>query len=327
LELKTLNIFYEEPEPDRWLPFDRYPRKLIRRIVRGKNRPGGQMMIALNLMAGLQKLGYNYRFNDYRYLRSNPQELACVIGKPHIIFEKKITRNPILFGAAVFSHPVDCPALFTEYPNVKKILVPGDWIKEMFAPYYGNRVLAWPVGIDTEKWRPEAKHKDIDCLIYDKVLWQYELFENELIWPVLSHLKNMGLKTEVIRYGKYKSDQYLEKLQRTKFMIFLCPHETQGLAYQEALSCDVPILAWDQGGFWPDPSYYPEKVKFQPVSSVPYWDERCGMKFKDFNEFYNKIDDFLTRLAENRFEPRSYILEHLTLEKCAQKYLDIIKSI
>ena len=22
----TLNLFYEEPDPDRWLPFDRHPR-------------------------------------------------------------------------------------------------------------------------------------------------------------------------------------------------------------------------------------------------------------------------------------------------------------
>ena len=30
----VLNIFYEEQEGDRWLSFDRYPRRVIRRIVR-----------------------------------------------------------------------------------------------------------------------------------------------------------------------------------------------------------------------------------------------------------------------------------------------------
>ena len=35
-------------------------------------------------------------------------------------------------------------------------------------------------------------------------------------------------------------------------MIFLVEHETQGIAYQEAMACDVPILAWDQGN-WLDP--------------------------------------------------------------------------
>jgi hypothetical protein len=35
-------------------------------------------------------------------------------------------------------------------------------------------------------------------------------------------------------------------------MLFLCEHETRGLAYQEALASNVPILAWDTG-FWLDP--------------------------------------------------------------------------
>ena len=43
-------------------------------------------------------------------------------------------------------------------------------------------------------------------------------------------------------------------------MIFLCEHETQGIAYQQALSRNVPILAWDRGGDWQDPTYYPERV-------------------------------------------------------------------
>ena len=68
-------------------------------------------------------------------------------------------------------------------------------------------------------------------------------------------------------------------------MIFLCEHETQGIAYQQALSCGVPILAWDRGGFWQDPEFYPHRVKFAPVSSVPYWDDRCGIKFASIEEF------------------------------------------
>ncbi|MGA8216344.1 MAG: hypothetical protein WB799_22325, partial [Candidatus Sulfotelmatobacter sp.] len=66
--MQTLNLFYEEPDSDRWLPLDRYPRGLIRRILRGKPRPGGQTRVFLNLCAGLDKLGISYRVNDYRYI-------------------------------------------------------------------------------------------------------------------------------------------------------------------------------------------------------------------------------------------------------------------
>ena len=54
--MKPLNLFYEEPDPDRWFLFDRYPRQILRRLVRGKPRPGGQTRVFLNLCAGLDKL-------------------------------------------------------------------------------------------------------------------------------------------------------------------------------------------------------------------------------------------------------------------------------
>ena len=103
-------------------------------------------------------------------------------------------------------------------------------------------------------------------------------------------------------------------------MVFLCEHETQGIAYQQALSCGVPILAWDRGGYWQDPSYYPHKVTFGPVTSVPYWDERCGKTFKDITAFMDAWSSFWEDVCSQRFRPRDYILQNLTLEKCACTY-------
>ena len=40
------------------------------------------MRVFLNLMAGLDRVEAAYRVNDYGYIRANPDELACVIGKP-----------------------------------------------------------------------------------------------------------------------------------------------------------------------------------------------------------------------------------------------------
>lgn len=105
----------------------------------------------------------------------------------------------------------------------------------------------------------------------------------------------------------------------------MCEHETQGAAYQQILASGTPILAWDRGGYWQDPSYYPNKVKFEPVSSVPYWDNRCGLKFTNINEFAEKLDAFLKMISV--FKPRDFILENLTLEICAEKYLAIYKQV
>jgi glycosyltransferase involved in cell wall biosynthesis len=73
-----------------------------------------------------------------------------------------------------------------------------------------------------------------------------------------------------MRYGYYREGDFLAVLSQCRTMIFLCEHETQGIAYQQALSCNVPILAWDRGGPWQDPAYFPDKVVFEPVTSVPY---------------------------------------------------------
>lgn len=324
--MKPLNLFYEEPEGDRWLPLDRYPRRIIRRIVRGKSRVGGQKRVFLNLCAGLDRLGLPYRVNNYRYIKQHPEEVACIIGKPHIL-DKISWKNPILFGASVFAHPCEDPTLLQRLP-VKKILVPGEWMRQMWEPYYGNHVLAWPVGIDTDKWIPVPRDgKDIDILLYDKIRWEHDHYEKELITPIKSCLEQQGLNTAVIRYGFYEEEQFHSLLARSKAMLFLCEHETQGIAYQQALSCGVPILAWERGGFWQDPSFFPHKIQFAPVSAVPYWDKRCGIKFKDKSDFPDKLEEFLYKLKGTAFAPRDYILELLTLEKCADQYIQHVRAI
>lgn len=322
--MQTLNLFYEEPDLDRWLPLDRYPRRLVRRIVRGRPRAGGQARVFLNLCAGLDILGIPYRINGYRYIERHPDELACIIGKPHVL-NKTHWRNPILFGAAVYSHPLADPDLLKRLP-VRKILVPGEWMRQMCEPYYGDTVVDWPVGIDTDSWtRDPDNQKTFDFLLYDKVRWEHENYRATLIEPIRQELSRRGFTYSEIRYGYYQEETFREMLRRCRAMIFLCEHETQGIAYQQALACDIPILAWDRGGYWQDPEFYPHRVKFGPVTSVPYWDERCGRTFADAAEFPERLSQFCVDLTH--YSPRDYILQNLTLEICARKYLEHVQNV
>jgi glycosyltransferase involved in cell wall biosynthesis len=322
--MTELSLFYDEPESDRWLRFDRYPRRVIRRVVRGVARPGGQKMVFLNLAKGLDRLGVPYRVNDYRHAKRHPEELVCIVGKPHVLFERD-WRNPILFGAAVFSHPLDCPDLFERYP-VRRMLVPGEWMRRMCEPYYGDRVRAWPVGIDTDEWRPRPEPKTVDVLIYDKVRWEHDAYDVSLLQPLKNALSRRGLTWEELRYGRYEPTDLGEALARCRAAVFLCEHETQGLAYQQMLSADVPIFAWDRGGYWQDPDYFPDRVKFGPVTSVPYWDERCGMTFRDAAAFEADFGEFWEGVRSGQFAPRDYVLNNLTLEIAAAAYLEHVRA-
>ncbi|OAF05318.1 glycosyltransferase [Bradyrhizobium centrolobii] len=320
----TLNLFYEDKD-DRWFPGDRHLRRMLRRMLLGEPRMSGQLRVFLNLCAGLDRLGIRYRVNDYRYIAQHPDELACIIGRPFLL-DKFAWKNPILLGVASYNHPLDDPDLFKRLP-VKKVVVPGEWYADMYRSYWPDTE-AWPVGIDTDLWAPShAQDKTIDVLLYDKVHWDRERHVTELIEPVRARLLKEGRSFTELRYGSYKEEDFQAALARSRSMIFLCQNESQGIAYQQALSCGVPVFAWDPGGPWRDPDYFPHRVRFEPVSSVPYWDERCGLKFVDRAGFDERWPDFWGGCTAEAFDPRGYVLDNLTLEQRALQYYEIARSI
>jgi hypothetical protein len=319
-----LNLFYEQPESDRWLPYDRYPRKVLRRLIRGKPPVMGHERVFVNLCDGLRRLGVPFRVNDYRYAQQHPDEPVGIVGKPAVI-DWLEWRNPIVFGPAIYSHPLDDPALLERRP-VHTVLVQGEWMRRMCEPFWGPRVHAWPVGIDTDWWSDAtASPKSIDVLVYDKIRWQRERYVPELLEPVIATLRSAGLSHQVLRYGQYREDDYHALLGSARAMVFLCEHETQGFAYQQALSRGVPVFAWDRGGLWQDPAYYPDRVQFSPVSSVPNWDDRCGMRFADTDDFLKRFSAFQDGLAAGRFNPRALIVEELTLAQRSREYVELFE--
>ena len=104
-------------------------------------------------------------------------------------------------------------------------------------------------------------------------------------------------------------------------MAFLCEHETQGLAYQEAMSSGVPIFAWDEG-ILVDPHQKKLMASNTKVSSVPYFDERCGMTFK-VGEIDEKFDLFWSK--REYFLPRGYVMENLNFKAGATRYLSLLE--
>jgi hypothetical protein len=320
----VLNLFYEEPDGDRWLRFDRYPRRMVRRLVRGAPRPGGQRRMFMNLCAGLDRIGAAYRVNDYRHAATHPEQVACIVGKPFVL-DKRAWKNPIVFGAAVHSHPIDDPGLLARLP-IRRILVPGEWMRRMCEPAWGDAVVTWPVGIDTEAWNTSGGPAG-DVLLYDKILWNRARNEALMLEPIRAVLRKRGVAFREIRYGAYREEEYRAALSRSRAMIFLCEHETQGIAYQQALACGVPILAWDRQGPWLDPAYYPHRVVYSPVTGIPYWNERCGHRFGAVADFDAAWETFDVAARAGRYDPRAYILDDLTLEKCARRYLDIVHSV
>jgi glycosyltransferase involved in cell wall biosynthesis len=178
----------------------------------------------------------------------------------------------------------------------------------------------WFGGIDLADWPDTSgSPKDLDVLVYDKIRWKRENYEPNLLRPVLDELSRRNLRYEVLRYGRYTHEAYRKLLARSRSMIFLCENETQGMAYQEALASAVPVLAWDQG-FWLDPNRERWDDCPVPATSVPYFSELCGDRFKGAADFAEALDRFWGNL--NAYEPRNYVREHLSFGASAELFLD-----
>jgi hypothetical protein len=322
--MSRLAIFFIEPTPDRWFKGDHRWRAKVRRVIRGPDPVGGIKLVYINLVKGLDRIGADYVTN-IAYDDIRPDDLVGVVGNTRTCLDGYRKPNPILAGVAVAAHPMEWPTLFEDHP-VARYVVHCDWVKAMYERHYGPRVSTWAVGIDTDRWRPSpASTKSVDFLIYDKVRWDYDRVHRAMVEPIREALTRRGLSYEIIRYGNYTPPDLLSALTRAKALLFLCEHETQGLAYQQAMSCDVPVLAWDPG-VWLDPWRYRYGESHVPATSVPFFDERCGETFLGVPDFEEALEAFMDRQRIGALSPRQYVLENLTLEICARNYVKLLEK-
>lgn len=323
--MSRLCLYYvQDPERDRWVPGDRFLRPLVRRIVRGPRRAGGLDKVFINLRLGLDRLGIPYEVNlPFRRLRDTDR--VAVLGRGRHCLEGYDRPNPIVAGIGLMTHPSEWPTLCSDYPVVR-YLQHSAWCDAVYRPYFGDRCAIWPVGIDTARWQPAPlARKTLDFLFYDKIHWDRDTRERELFAPLRAKLDQTGLSHETLRYGHYEPAAFRAALARARALVFLSAHESQGIAVEEAMSSGVPVFAWDPG-FVEDPERFRWSQPVIPATSVPYFDDRCGMRFRDAAEFSTRLPEFLERLAAGRLAPRDYILEHLTLEKCSRHFMEIVDA-
>lgn len=270
----------------------------------------------LALVNSLKGIGCDVRVNNFMAARKRPYYPIGLAGYPSIV-NKIDLPNPRIFGPGDFGTPPASVAVAAN-PRFKKLIQPSDWSTEMYRSFCGDRMLTWFVGIDTKKLPDLSKErKDFDFIVYDKIRWRRNERGPSILNRITGHLDAMGRSYTVLRYGHHHHYQFLHALRRSRAMIFICEHETQGLAYQEAMSCNIPVLAWDEGKLV-DPTLKPYVNANMVITSVPYFDNECGMKFTMVN-FEQIYDEFWQKLS--RFNPRHYVENNLSPELSATHYL------
>ena len=275
------------------------------------------------MCAALKASGCRVRINDYRCARANPHYPVGIVGFP-IILERWSLPNPALLGPSLYDHPGLAPHLFDDN-RFKKYVVLADWTYDLFFPYFGERCIKWFAGIDLAEW-PDLStcEKPYDFLIYDKVRWDHDELQASLIDPICRMLEARGLTSQIVRYGFHDHDTYRRMLSESRSVLFLCEHETQGIAYQEALASGAPVLAWDNG-FWLDPLWQRFHCTAPAASSVPFFSHSCGERFASIAEFAPALERFLAGHAS--YDSRGYVRQHLSPAASARIYQDAYFSL
>lgn len=325
---RVVLLFYEDFDRDRLVRGDRHLVRVARSLrdaARRRQKTTGFRVAYEALARALRADGWVVVENDYALARANPSYPIGVAGYTHIL-DRWSLPNPVVLGPGLFDHPKLRPDLMKD-PRFVRYIVPCQWMMDLFAKTYGDRCGVWFAGLDMSEW-PDLSSgpKDLDFIVYDKIRWDIEPMRARLRAPIEAELDRRGLSWERLVYKHYDHAQYRALLRRARGLIFLCEHETQGLAYQEALTANVPVLAWDSG-VWHDPLRFDFGDDVVPASSVPYFrDGVTGERFRDASDFGAALDRFVAPARRASFTPRRYVEENLALSVSARAYLDLYRE-
>jgi len=183
--------------------------------------------------------------------------------------------------------------------------------------------VACPFPIDTKTFKPSLVpiEKDIDVLIYFKER------DDKILDNMRDILSSCPISIQCIKYGHYKESEYINLLNRSKIVLWLGCHESQGFAFQECLSMNVPILCYDVQSMYEEfgsnghkhfchQEHRAKKNLF--ATSATSWSKKCGEKTHNINEIPELIIKMLDSL--DSYKPREFVLENLSSEACWKKW-------
>lgn len=272
------------------------------------NQSRGPGKVAKNLVLGLNKLDVEFNINPDKVSSSDKiisLQRTGIMNTPHI------TQS--IIGPNICILPIENSIVMGQ--KYKKMIVPSKWVKDKYMRWLPeDKLFVWAVGIDTDLFTDSSTHsKTNDCLIYFKNRSHKDLE------TVKEFLMSKNQSFQVITYGSYNETQFIDTIRRSRYGIVIGNTESQGIAIQEMMSSNLPLLVWDTiiwDGKGPN--------HLVPSTTVPYWSDECGIKFTDFSELKEKHTIFLEKI--NSFNPRNYILNNLTLEKKAKDLIDTLNT-
>jgi hypothetical protein len=249
----------------------------------------GHPAVTRSLVEGLQKINISVNYNPQKV--DSLSDTVIVLGgvpalKQAINFKKKGVIKKLLAGPNLVVFPSQQKEILSS-THLDICIVNCDWTKKLYEtdlPALKRKISIWPAGVDVHFWYPKAQVRDT-ILIYIKKRPSDIEFP-----PVNSYLSLIeeitDMRVEVLQYGQYKISEYKNSLQRAALMVGFSTNESQGLAWAEAWSMDVPTFIWKVD------KYYMQGVGHIDCSASPYLTNQTGVFFDDLDDFSTKILNF-----------------------------------
>jgi hypothetical protein len=276
----------------------------------------GHFAVTRSVIEGFIKIKANFNYNPL-----HPSKLADTIVvlagvrtlRQAIKLKKKGVIKKLFAGPNIVSFSYDHNYLAGS-PEIDKYILNCDWTLDLYVedcPSLKNRCLIWPAGVDTGYWKPDERIKSDSILIFEK--------QNKgpvgPILPYADYLRSLGWKVNILKYGSFSHKEYRSLLQKSVLMIGFVIDESQGIAWAEAWSTNVPTLIWRNN----KNSFLGRTYK---TSTAPYLCKANGLFFDNFIDFKKKFDFW----EKNRksFAPRKWVIKNMSDEVCSSKLLKML---
>ena len=269
----------------------------------------GPKKVIDNLKASLEQENIPYVINEEKYKNNLLSQYDYTGHLKH----SKLTLETCVIGPQIW-HLDEHVNTLKENPHYyKTIITPSQWVKDLYINKCGfpkDKVSVWPVGITLPEYKREKKY---GCLVYYKRRDQAELSK------VRELLADRKITYNVMEYGHYSQNALEILAPESDFCFVLNGTESQGIAVQEIMSYNTPMLVWDIES-WDDQG--PEWSV--PATSIPYWSDECGERFVNPDDMEVTFDRFYSRIDE--YNPRKYVEDNLSYKKSIETLLEIFDA-
>lgn len=299
-------------------------RRLARRLYRIArplpayvcSRYGGHFAVTRSLIEGLSKSGIaaNYNPSSLDKLGSSVVVLSGREALAQAIGWKRAGRiHTLAAGPNLVDFPSDAGRLICS-PEVDLCLVPGPLTRDIYmedCPELRGRCVPWPAGVNSQFWSPSSAPADRRLILfYDKPTGG----PTDNVDDYMAFVRERGHQAVRLRYGRYSSEEYRVLLRQSALMVGFTAAESQGLAWAEAWSTDVPTFVWANSRHtFNHPKSHNRTFA---VSTAPYLNDKTGVFFSNRHDF-ERLFVAWSR-GELTFAARQWILRHMTDEVCAE---------